>query len=132
MNRSDYSDDTGSPLWRQAVHIATYSKRGQVFLKELLIALDALPRKELITSVLQDESGAVCAVGSVGRLRGLSIEENTECDRYEISQLFDIAPALAAEIMFVNDDWYGHVDPATRYIKMRSWVIAHLTNTGKE
>ena len=49
MSRSGYSDDCENlGLWRGAVEKSIKGKRGQAFLKEMLVALDSLPEKKLI------------------------------------------------------------------------------------
>ena len=55
MSRSGYCDDL-DPLdlgrWRAQVASAIRGKRGQKLLKELLTALDSMPKKELIANEL--------------------------------------------------------------------------------
>ena len=57
MSRSGYSDDLETwqlIKWRGQVMSAIRGKRGQKFLRELLAALDAMPKKILITEDLID------------------------------------------------------------------------------
>ena len=62
MSRSGYTEDCDNlTLYRQTVANALRGRRGQAFLRELLEALDALEVKELITGVLKDDSGGICA-----------------------------------------------------------------------
>lgn len=49
-------------------------------------------------------------------------------DRETVAATFDIAPALAAEIMFENDD-YGPESPEHRYGRVREWVASNINNT---
>jgi hypothetical protein len=75
MSRAQYSEDIdGWELirWRGAVAKAIKGKRGQAFLREMLIALDALPDKRLIARELEKD-GEVCAIGSVGKARGIDL-----------------------------------------------------------
>lgn len=80
MSRSGYSEDLDDQWqfirWRGAVKSAIKGRRGQDFLKEMLAALDALPEKVLIANDLQDTtySGQVCAIGAVGKARGVDME----------------------------------------------------------
>lgn len=60
MSRSGYGDgDDFDPLavgrWRAQVRSATRGKRGQAFLKGILEALDAMPEKRLVRSVLVND-----------------------------------------------------------------------------
>ena len=129
MSRSGYSEDCEDLwLWRQAVQRAIDGKRGQSFLKELLTTLDAMPNKRLISDELQDRSGEVCAIGSVGVARGIDMSkldlENTD----QIGKAFGIAPALVAEIEFMNDDdfYYSSKTPEQRWQSMRDWVAKQI------
>src|SRR6185295_11408998 len=75
LSRSGYSDD--GERWdliryRGAVASAIRGARGQTFLKEILAALDAMPEKKLIANELE-EDGQVCALGALGKARGLDM-----------------------------------------------------------
>lgn len=130
MSRSGYSDDCNdqwaSICWRGAVKSAISGKRGQAFLKETLVALDALPEPKLIDGELE-AGGAVCAIGAVGRARGVNMSkldpENTE----RVASVFGIAEALAREIMYENDDEYRiYETPERRFDRMRKWVVSQI------
>ncbi len=125
MSRSGYSDDCDGPelyLWRGAVERALKGKRGQAFLKEMLEALDGLPVKSLIDGDLAID-GAVCAIGSVGLKRGLDMYTLDPEDREAVGKAFGIAPAMAAEIMYENDEGVYYAETAeTRFARMRAWV----------
>ncbi len=128
MSRSGYSDECdGWDLvrWRGAVNSAINGKRGQAFLHELIAALDAMPVKQLIVGELQDATGAVCALGCVGKARHLDMRGIDIYNRKAISQLLGIAPAMAAEIMFENDDSFcDHGEtPEERWAYMRAWAV---------
>lgn len=120
MSRSGYSDDCNNvQLWRQAVQRATTGYRGQHLLKRLLAALDAMPVKRLIADAIKDESGDVCALGAL----------DPTVDEYSATYLaehFKIARALAAEIVYMNDEaqaWrYKNETPEERWVRMRAWV----------
>lgn len=101
-------------MWRGAMSSAINGKRGQAFLQEMLDALDALHEKELVVSDLERD-GAVCALGSVGRLRGINMQAIDPTDRDSVAQVFGIAPAMAAEIVYMNDEVGRHEEtPAAR------------------
>ena len=139
MSRSGYSDDVdGWQLirWRGAVTSAIRGKRGQSFFRELLAALDALPEKRLIDIDLERD-GEVCAIGAVGRARGLDMTEIDPEDHEAVADAFGLPHALACEIMYVNDDdgWHRHDTPEERYARVREWVagqLKKLAEAGKE
>lgn len=128
MSRSGYSEDCDDQWalirWRGAVASAIRGKRGQAFLEEMLSALDSLPHKRLIAGNLE-EDGEVCAIGSVGFQRGINMSKIDPYDREPLSAAFGIPPALAAEIMYENDDGVGYwtkESPENRWQRIRNWV----------
>lgn len=126
MSRSGYDDDCdGWALirWRGAVKAAIRGKRGRALLVELRDALDAMPEKMLIAHELVDAGGDFCTLGVIGKARGLALQEIDPEDSDKVAQLFGIAPALAKEIVFMNDEatWYDET-PQQRWIRMRNWV----------
>ena len=131
MSRSGYCDGFDDDdqwqfiRWRGAVKAAINGARGQAFLREMLNALDALPEKKLIKNDLEAE-GAVCAIGAVGRMRGIDMGALDPEDREAVAAAFGIAPALTAEIVFENDEAYWNETPEARYSRMRKWVEVHL------
>lgn len=131
MGRSGYSEIDGWELirWRGAVASAIRGKRGQSFLREMLAALDALPEKILITDELEKD-GDVCALGSVGKARGLDMSKIDYEDPHTVAEAFGIPRALAAEIEFINDDDFGYrgTTPADRFQAVRKWIVNHLAN----
>ena len=120
MSRSGYSDDYEyMELYRQAVRRAITGYRGQAFLRKLLAALDAMPVKRLIVNEIRNGAGDVCALGSL----------DASVDEYDASSLaehFGIARALAAEIVYENDEgvMVGRriETPEERWTRMRAWV----------
>lgn len=140
MSRSGYSCDLGSRelnLWRATVERSIRGKRGQAFLREMVAALDAMPVKELVDGDIVRDEQHVCAIGSVALARKLNVKEIDPSDRDAVGQTFGIAPALAAEIAFENDDDFGYGDktPADRWKRMRSWAASKLlpaVPTGRE
>lgn len=130
MSRSGYSDDYEGdrPLefYRQAVDRAMQGKRGQAFLREMLAALDALPEKKLIADDLERD-GAVCAIGAVGKARGIRMDGIDIHDPREVAARFGVAWSMAAEIEYMNDEYL--LRPETdeeRFARMRKWVEAQL------
>ncbi len=134
MSRSGYiEDDSDYPscLYRAAIDSALYGKRGQAFLRELVRALDALPRKELVADELVTTEGAVCALGAVAKARGIDASELDPHDSDEVSRVIGIAPSMAREIVFENDDdfgWFtrGGETPEARFRRMRRWAVRHI------
>lgn len=135
MSRSGYSDDCDGAelnLWRGAVNSAIKGKRGQAFLREALAALDAMPEKKLTVDTLHEPvSGEFCTLGVVGAARGMDMKPLEYADRDQVASAFAISEALAAEIMFENDDqeyWGGMqgATPETRWRRMRAWIESHI------
>ncbi|KVE37352.1 hypothetical protein [Burkholderia sp. TSV86] len=136
MSRSGYSDDCdGWDLirWRGAVASAIKGARGQAFLRELADALDAMPEKRLIANELQTADGEFCTIGVLGHARGIDMSKLDPDDRDSVSAAFGIAPALAAEIVFENDEacWYDET-PEARWHRMRNWVKSNLKGVDHE
>lgn len=107
MSRSGYSDECdGWDLirWRGAVASAIRGKRGQAMLRELVAALDAMPEKRLAATELVTDEGDYCALGVLGRARGMDIESIDPEDHEAVADAFGIAHALACEVMFKNDE----------------------------
>jgi hypothetical protein len=125
MSRSGYSDDCEGwemICWRGAVASAIRGRRGQTLLGQLAQALDAMPEKRLIEGEFQTREGDVCALGALAKFRGLDATGINPENRSAVASTFDIAEALAAEIMYVNDDWNWHETPEQRWQTVRKWV----------
>lgn len=146
MSRSGYHDDLDDLTlgrWRGMVASATRGKRGQQFFRDLLAALDAMPEKVLITSALQDDSGDVCALGALGRQRGVDMSKiDPECPE-QVAPAFNIAECLAQEVEYMNDEYherpydpkimdYRKITPEERWQKMRAWVVSQIRVTPDE
>lgn len=132
MSRSGYSeylDNWHLIMWRCAVSNAARGKRGQAFFKALLEALEAMPDKVLIVHELEDEDGGVCAIGSLGRARGIDMSKIDPEDPDQVSAAFDIATCLAQEVVYMNDEW-GRRDetPARRWERMHKWVKSQIAS----
>jgi hypothetical protein len=110
MSRSGYSDDL-DPLelgrWRQAVARAIEGRRGQALLRELLAALEEMPDKQLYSGNFSTADGKFCTLGVLGHKRGTKMDDlgdECECEPALVGQRFGIARAMAAEIMWLNDE----------------------------
>jgi hypothetical protein len=153
MSRSGYSDECGGwelIRWRGAVASAIRGKRGQAFLRETLAALDTMPVKELAPDSLANVAGQYCTLGAVGARRGIDLSRLEEQERDVIAAALGIPEALAAEVMFENDererrvyverhgpprpgyDTYGlgwdarEANGADRWQRMRKWVAEKI------
>lgn len=143
MSRSGYTDDTDDTwsfvLWRGAVCSAMSGKRGQAFLKDVLAALDAMPVKALIADELERD-GEVCTIGALGKARGINMADIDPDDSETVAGTFGIAPALAREIVYENDEGaavryektddgkykYIQETPEERFARMRQWVASRI------
>jgi len=116
MSRARYSDDGDYwdlIKWRGQVTSAIAGRRGQSFLRELLVSLNELPEKKLCAHDLQTKDGACCALGAVGRHRGIDMTEMDNRDgelNDDLAAMFDIAKQMAREIQHENDEegWSWH------------------------
>lgn len=130
MSRSGYSDDIGDNWqiikWRGMVASSIRGKRGQKFLRELLTALDEMPVKELIDGELECEDGSVCAIGSLGKKRGIDMSVLDPEEPEMVAKAFDIAPCLASEVVYENDEHSYSETPEDRWKRMRAWVVSKL------
>jgi hypothetical protein len=90
--------------------------------------LDAMGAKRLIANDLVRD-GEVCALGALGVARGINMDGIDPEDRETVADVFGIAPALAAEIAYVNDEQLGHhisTTPEDRFLAMRQWVASKI------
>lgn len=130
MSRSGYSEDCDDiHLYRATVERAIRGKRGQVFLKELAAAMDAMLEKRLIRSELIEESGSVCTIGVVCKARGLDVSNVDVEDTEAVGELVGISKSMAAEIEFENDEVREHETPEERWVRMRKWVDKNLAGS---
>lgn len=132
MSRSGYVDDCDEDwqfaLCRGRIARAFKGKRGQAFLKEMLATLDAMPEKRLIANELETTEGAVCAIGSVGKARGVDMSKLDPEDAEGVSTAFGIAPSMAREIVYMNDEgsWKHDETPEERFDRIRKWIVSEI------
>lgn len=130
MSRSGYSEECENEWalirYRGAVKSAIRGARGQAFLCELLAALDSLSEKKLIVGDLE-AGGEVCAIGAVGKARGIDMSKMNPEDAETVAAVFGIAPAMAREIVYENDEgtWYDERNDA-RFNRMRKWCLSNI------
>lgn len=144
MDRAGYSNDIDQwqmIKWRGQVASATRGKRGQKILTDLLAALDEMPDKALAIGELQTEGGDVCALGALGRARGIDMAAIDPDELDQVALAFDIAEQLAREIVYMNDEYYDrwwdqtnrrmvNLTPGERWTKMREWVAKQIRPQG--
>jgi hypothetical protein len=135
MSRSGFSDDDcydegaqwAAIRWQGTVKSAIRGKRGQAFLRDLERALDAMRTKKLIANELErtdphpPEEGSVCAIGALGKVRGIDMTKLDPENWDAVAAAFGIAAPLAREIVYMNDDWSSET-PEERYARMLTWV----------
>lgn len=131
MSRSGYTDECENlNLYRASVERAIRGKRGQALLRDLRHALDAMPTKALAYGMIEKD-GEVCALGAVGRLRGVTLPNVSPDDYGEkngaLGTMLDIAPSLAAEVQYINDEAsYSRETPEQRFKRVSKWVDDNL------
>lgn len=73
-------------------------------------------------------NGDVCALGALGRVRGMDMADlDPECSE-NVAAAFDIAEPLAREIVFWNDEAGPYQEtPEQRWQRMRRWIESQIT-----
>lgn len=135
MSRSGYVDDVDdlnlANLYRGTVTRAIKGKRGQVFLKELASAMDAMSEKRLIVNDLITKQGEMCTLGVVCKARGIDTSGVDVTDSKAVGKLVGIASQMAAEIEYENDEYDEDETPEERWTRMRKWVGDNLKKAGQ-
>lgn len=139
VSRSGYSEDIEDNWqmirWRGMVASAIRGKRGQKLLSDLLVALDAMPEKALIDQELETKDGDVCALGALGKARGIDMSKMDPEEPESVAVAFGVATPLVQEIVYMNDEqndskWddttkrYVDISPEERWIQVRAWVAS--------
>jgi hypothetical protein len=70
--------------------------------------------------------GEVCAIGSVGKARGVDMSPLNPEDTEGVAAFFDIADPLAREIFYLNDEYNCQETPEQRWVRMRAWVASAI------
>lgn len=136
MSRSGYCDDWDGDQWQYALAMGTVAsamrgKRGQKFFRDLVAALDAMPAKRLVADVLirEDSTGfeEVCALGALGKARGVDLKPLNPDDARRIGEVFDISTTLAREVVYENDEAaWGEETPEQRWFRVRKWAASNI------
>lgn len=143
MSRHGYSDgwDHGcwsTIRWRGMVASAIRGARGQVMLRDLAVALDAMEKKELTTGAVVQPDGCCCALGALLQQREVPyldklVEAHDDQDvladwNADIADDLDVAEPLVLEIAYTNDEHWLPETPAERWVRMRQWVAARVAS----
>ncbi len=132
MSRHGYSDECENvAMWRGVIASATRGKRGQAFFRALVAALDAMPVRELVEGDLQTDEGAVCALGCLGKAKGVDLDKVDTEDWHQLGDVFNIAPQLAQEVMYVNDESFA-TSTETRWKQVRDWAARQIVPVEEE
>ncbi len=130
MSRSGYTEDCDDQWsyikWRGQVASAARGRRGQAFLLEMWNAIQALPEHKLIPNALEESDGSVCAIGSVGKARGIDMSKIDPYDYEGVAAIFGIPHQLAQEIVYMNDEAWWRATPEERFEKMKKWIESNL------
>jgi hypothetical protein len=146
MSRAGITDDPTPEQWRmwglhqQALDLAIAGKRGQTFFRDLIAALDAMPVKRLASSVFVGERGECCAMGAVALHRRLAPAEiaalayddsgDEPMDRGAVAEALDIAPSLATDVAYENDEGAWSETDEQRWQRMRALAVHRLHGDG--
>jgi hypothetical protein len=94
-----------------------------------------MPDKALIVGDLENAEGDMCALGALGKARGIEMAKIDPEDPEQVASAFGIAKCLAQEIVYINDEYFDfrYVDnirveytPEERWTKMRAWVAGKI------
>lgn len=68
----------------------------------------------------------VCALGALGRKRGMNLQ-SIDPENYDaVAEAFNIAHQLSREIVYLNDEWSRNETPEQRWTRMRNWVAGAI------
>lgn len=157
LYEDDGDDPLAYGRWRAQVKSAIKGKRGQALLRDMLAALDAMPDKRLIAGKLIFDGtpefddpretedvivggdqlvtgtgrtvcvGDVCALGALGRARGMDMSKMNQFEAEFVADAFGVAHQLAREIIWMNDDAGPHNEtPEQIFTRVRAWVAAQI------
>ena len=118
----------------RGLEAAISGKRGQVLLRDLLAALDAMPEKLLIASDFVWPDGKCCALGALGLARGMNSEDLNALGNnlVKTAREFAAPPSLIVAIWRENDAGpcvgrRTYQFQNSRWIYMRAWVASKIT-----
>ena len=136
MSRSGYTDECENNWdmirWQGAKKWAIRGRRGQQFFRDLIAALDAMPEKALIAEELEAD-GEVCALGALGRQRGMGMQDLDPEDPKQVAASFGISETLARETVYINDEGGLRGEtPQKRWQRVRDWAEQQLLKPQQE
>ena len=90
-----------------------------------------------MASELETRDGDVCALGALGKMRGIDMSQLDPEDPDRVAAAFGVATPLAQEIVYVNDEHYDSkwddatkrcvdISPEERWTRMREWVAKQI------
>lgn len=80
-------------------------------------------REQFLERDTQAREGDVCALGAVGRMRGVDMSDLNPDDFEGVASAFDVADPLAREIVWINDECGPPGEtPEARWQRVRKWV----------
>lgn len=75
------------------------------------------------------KDGDVCALGALGKARGLDMSDLDPEDPDTVAGAFDVASPLVREIVYMNDECSSYSEtPEQRWQRMRRWVESQIVN----
>ena len=90
-------------------------------------AAERYRRHHVDTRPAEYREGDVCALGALGRARGLDLSGLDPEQPEGVAAAFDIAEPLAREIVYMNDEaCYRRETPEQRWTRMREWVASQI------
>lgn len=131
MSRFNYSDEEEFggqfALWRANTERCLTGKNGQKALRDMREALLALPDKMLISDVLYDDNGLVCAVGAYGKYIGADLSKfDPEDATDEAGEAMGLPFRVAWSLVEMNDMIFDTETPEERYTKVLAWVESRI------
>ena len=69
--------------------------------------------------------------GALGIARGVDLSRLDPEDPGQIAAAFNIAPQLAQEVAWMNDDWDSRETAEQRYERMKAWVRGLIAEAAK-
>jgi len=109
MSRSGYVDDWDYDDWSYALCLgkgrqSIKGKRGQAFSEGNADDTDRNAGEAPDCGASRNARGRVCAIGSVGKARGVDMSKLDPEDAEGVGAAFGIAQSMAREIVYVNDE----------------------------
>lgn len=144
----DYSDDARQYQWYFESNLkrALTTRRSARALADLVSALDALPKHELMAGRMierwyEDDDETlrayeVCAIGAYALYKGADVKTLPECspeysddvveETAAIGAQYGMAKVLAQHISWLNDERFEHLAPRARWQAVRDWAVKQL------